>query len=66
MRVVALDDYQGLALEMGLTERLVSAGVDNGELVVLREHLELDSLVTALRMLREHDEKAAVTAPAGS
>jgi phosphoglycerate dehydrogenase-like enzyme len=57
MRIVALDDYQGLALDMRLADRLdgelEGAGLSSSErsdveLVVLREHLAPDALAAAL------------------
>jgi len=47
-RIVALDDYQGLAADLGLARRLDDAGLTDTELVALREHLGPDALVTAL------------------
>jgi len=57
MRIVALDDYQGLVEQLGLAQRLdgelEGAGLSPAErsdveLVALREHLTGDALVTAL------------------
>ena len=56
LRIVALDDYQGLVEQMGLGERLAGelegAGLDGElaefELVAVREHLAGDALTAAL------------------
>jgi phosphoglycerate dehydrogenase-like enzyme len=56
LRIVALDDYQGLVEQMGLGERLAGelegAGLDGElgefELVAVREHLAGDALTEAL------------------
>ena len=56
LRIVVLDDYQGLAEQLGLAERLAGelegAGLDGElagfELTAVREHLTGDELVTAL------------------
>jgi len=49
MRVVALDDYQGLAHSLDLRTRILEAGVDEVELIVVAAQLAPEALAATLQ-----------------